>query len=186
SGFMTDNGDASGGHQGRLGNLELRILSAVVVGAAALLLTYLGGWPFRLLTVVVALAVFYEWTTITGRLAADRQHVILSWTLLAVVLVMLLTGTAAAPLFAVLILALVVSSVYAMLRDAGPWTTAGLAYAAVPAAALAFLRGSDWPGFVGVLFLFAVVWATDVFAYFVGRALRGPRLAPGISPGKTW
>ncbi|MER9183789.1 phosphatidate cytidylyltransferase, partial [Mesorhizobium sp. M0767] len=35
------------------------------------------------------------------------------------------------------------------------------------------------------LFLFAVVWATDIFAYFVGRSIGGPRLAPSISPGKT-
>jgi phosphatidate cytidylyltransferase len=37
-----------------------------------------------------------------------------------------------------------------------------------------------------MLFIFAVVWATDILAYFVGRALKGPKLAPSISPGKTW
>lgn len=36
------------------------------------------------------------------------------------------------------------------------------------------------------LFLFAIVWCTDIFAYFVGRAVGGPKLAPSISPGKTW
>jgi phosphatidate cytidylyltransferase len=37
-----------------------------------------------------------------------------------------------------------------------------------------------------MLFIFAVVWATDIFAYFIGRAIGGPKLAPPISPGKTW
>ena len=41
------------------------------------------------------------------------------------------------------------------------------------------------PGLLAILFLFAVVWATDIFAYFVGRSLGGPKLAPAISPGKT-
>ncbi len=35
-------------------------------------------------------------------------------------------------------------------------------------------------------FLLAVTWITDTAAFFVGRALKGPKLAPSISPGKTW
>jgi phosphatidate cytidylyltransferase len=34
--------------------------------------------------------------------------------------------------------------------------------------------------------MFGVVWTTDIAAYFTGRALRGPKLAPAISPNKTW
>jgi phosphatidate cytidylyltransferase len=37
-----------------------------------------------------------------------------------------------------------------------------------------------------MIFIFAVVWATDILAYFTGRAIGGPKLAPRISPGKTW
>jgi phosphatidate cytidylyltransferase len=48
------------------------------------------------------------------------------------------------------------------------------------------LRTDPVLGLAAVLWLFAVVWATDVVAYAVGRALGGPRLWPRVSPGKTW
>ena len=41
-------------------------------------------------------------------------------------------------------------------------------------------------GFVALLFLFAIVWATDIFAYLVGRLMGGPLLWPDVSPKKTW
>jgi phosphatidate cytidylyltransferase len=47
-------------------------------------------------------------------------------------------------------------------------------------------RGADAAGLYATLFLFAVVWTTDIAAFFVGRAIGGPKLAPSISPGKTW
>jgi phosphatidate cytidylyltransferase len=37
-----------------------------------------------------------------------------------------------------------------------------------------------------MIFLFAVVWATDVAAYFAGRLIGGAKLCPAISPNKTW
>ncbi len=62
---------------------------------------------------------------------------------------------------------------------------AGLAYIALAYAALLALR--DGPsGRLDVLFIMVVVWAGDIGAYGAGRQLGGPRLAPGISPGKTW
>ncbi|MEK9662524.1 MAG: CDP-archaeol synthase, partial [Alphaproteobacteria bacterium] len=41
-------------------------------------------------------------------------------------------------------------------------------------------------GALTIFWLFAVVWAADIGAYFTGRAIGGPKLAPRISPGKTW
>jgi phosphatidate cytidylyltransferase len=62
----------------------------------------------------------------------------------------------------------------------------GLAYIAVAGGALLWLRDDPIAGRADVLFLLLVVWAGDIGAYLVGRRLGGPRLAPHISPGKTW
>ncbi len=59
-------------------------------------------------------------------------------------------------------------------------------YAGLTGIALPSIRGADSVGLVAMLFVFAVVWATDILAYFVGRAIGGPKWRPKISPGKTW
>ena len=66
------------------------------------------------------------------------------------------------------------------------WLAAGVGYAAVLLFAPLILRRDPALGFVAILFLFAVVWATDIVAYFAGRALGGPKLWPTVSPKKTW
>jgi phosphatidate cytidylyltransferase len=66
------------------------------------------------------------------------------------------------------------------------WMVAGLVYAGVVLIAPVVLRGDHAFGFTAIIFLFAVVWSTDVFAYFAGRTFGGPKLAPAISPKKTW
>jgi len=69
----------------------------------------------------------------------------------------------------------------------GPvWIIAGIGYAAVMLMAPLIIRADDEFGFVAMLILFVVVWSTDILGYFAGRAIGGPKLAPAISPKKTW
>ena len=65
------------------------------------------------------------------------------------------------------------------------WLLVGAAYTSLPALLLPFIRSSD-NGLLYVFFLFGVVASTDIGAYFVGRLIGGAKLAPVISPNKTW
>jgi phosphatidate cytidylyltransferase len=66
------------------------------------------------------------------------------------------------------------------------WLIAGAGYAAVVFAAPLALRLDARFGLFAIVFLFAIVWTTDIAGYFTGRAVGGPKLAPAISPKKTW
>ena len=65
------------------------------------------------------------------------------------------------------------------------WLSTGLIYAGLPAIALIWLRNQA-DGFALVMWTMGLVWATDILAYFAGRAIGGPKIWPAISPNKTW
>lgn len=76
-------------------------------------------------------------------------------------------------------------------KNSRQWAIGGYAYVCIPAASLIWLRNismdnSPQAGAWMVLYVLLVVWATDIGAYFAGRRIGGPKLAPAISPGKTW
>ena len=65
------------------------------------------------------------------------------------------------------------------------WQVAGFVYALVPALALLWIRDRAPQGLELLVWVFIVTWATDIGAFFAGRAIGGPKLAPAISPNKT-
>ena len=72
-------------------------------------------------------------------------------------------------------------------KSNGFWALLGSLYSAIPIILLPPLRNTDAPaGILLILFLFLIVAVTDVAAYFAGRSIGGPKLAPRISPKKTW
>lgn len=76
-------------------------------------------------------------------------------------------------------------------QEGALWRAAGLLYTAIPCASLIWLRGVRFEGHPDaglwlVLYLLLCIWATDIGAYFTGRSLGKNKLAPAISPGKTW
>jgi len=66
------------------------------------------------------------------------------------------------------------------------WQVAGFVYALVPALALLWIRERSPVGLELLLWVFITIWSVDIGAYFAGRTIGGPRLAPAISPNKTW
>ena len=174
----------AGGPARQMSNLQLRVISSVVLIVAVLAVTYLGGVAFRLLSAAIAGAMFYEWCAMS-RTAASGRYQLVAAALFAVVLIALVLGYSAAGILILLALSVLATIADSRFGGQGLWVPAGLAYAGLSGVSLAFLRDGDQAGLNAILFLFAVVWATDISAYFVGRSLGGPKLAPAISPGKT-
>ncbi|MEO3999763.1 phosphatidate cytidylyltransferase [Mesorhizobium sp. CAU 1732] len=181
--------DATGAEPGNVGhaasNLKQRVVSAIVLIAVVLALTWAGGIWYRLLCAVIAGAVFYEWSVMTAK-EPGGVHGALLWCLMAIVLAALVFGASAVVMIGVIVAAIVVGAGHAAFAGGGFWPVAGLAYAGLSGLSLSLVRGDDSSGFAATLFLFAIVWSTDILAYFVGKAVGGPKLAPSISPGKTW
>jgi phosphatidate cytidylyltransferase len=66
------------------------------------------------------------------------------------------------------------------------WSAAGFIYALIAALALLWIRDRAEDGLALVLWVFVITWAVDTGGYFAGRRFGGPKLAPAISPNKTW
>ncbi|WP_313194965.1 phosphatidate cytidylyltransferase [Shinella zoogloeoides] len=165
--------------------LRLRILSGIVLAIVVLAATWFGGLAFRVLAAAIGLLVYYEWSTMTRLAEKDFRANAFGWLSVALVaaLVVFAFDDLALP---VLLGATVLAIVYALASQGSHWLAGGVAYSGLTVISLAAIRGDTAHGFAAMLFIFAVVWATDILAYFVGRAIGGPKLAPSISPGKTW
>ncbi|MFF0918948.1 phosphatidate cytidylyltransferase [Rhizobium leguminosarum] len=164
--------------------LKLRIVSGLILAAIVLAATWYGGLAFRILAVVIGLLIYYEWSKMTG-IARDWVANAVGWIGEAAIAFLVLVGNFE---FAAGMLAGVTAVGIALiiLQGTSRALPVGLFYAGATGLSLAAIRSDDGLGLYAMLFVFAVVWATDILAYFVGRALGGPKLAPSISPGKTW
>lgn len=165
--------------------LRLRLISASVLGAIAIAVTIMGGPVFKGMVIIAGLLIYYEWSSITNRAQRQPTSNALAWITLLVVFAALLL----AELHQALLLLFIGSLLLALLsyfRDKDLWSIGGVLYASLPVIALCELRDDHFFGLMAILYIFAIVWGTDIFAYFFGRKLKGPKLAPKISPGKTW
>ncbi|HRK24667.1 MAG TPA: phosphatidate cytidylyltransferase, partial [Beijerinckiaceae bacterium] len=118
--------------------LAQRVISAVIMASAAILLAWWGGWPFAIVWGLIGGVALWEWSRLIGGMASPG------------------------------------------------WLAVGAVYAGVIMLGTLAVRGSGALGFIAILFMFAVVWLTDIGAYFAGRTFGGPKFAPRISPKKTW
>jgi phosphatidate cytidylyltransferase len=170
-----------------------RIASAVVIAAILLAAVFL--LPAKGLVVVlsvVLLAAAWEWSAFV---AGPRS--VLRWSFLAVTLALCISlwlGTASpAGLMACVVGGLVVWALALLWLVVAPQhqTRAAVFLAGVIAIAIAWVClariSLDVPrGHLWVLYSLLIVWVADSGAYFVGRSWGVSRLAPRISPGKTW
>ena len=160
--------------------LRQRILSALVMAPPALAAVWFGGWAFTVLIAVILFLMVWEWHGMIRQSFGPLGYGT-ALPLAASVLVL--------PVMPWLSAALVVLAAMITVLRAGAlrgWMGAGVFYLALPALALVWMRGSDDAGRQMIIWLFLLVWATDIGAYAFGRLIGGPLLLPIVSPKKTW
>jgi phosphatidate cytidylyltransferase len=162
-------------------DLGKRLAVAIVLIAVAFAALWFGGFVFWLLVAIGGLLMMGEWADLAG--ATTRQKRLAQYAL-TVPLAIMAPGLAAGPGF--LALGLVFAACFflgAVTRK--PQLSLGALYVGLPVLGLLVLR-EHAHGFLLTFWAMALVWASDSGAYFAGRAIGGPRLAPAISPNKTW
>jgi phosphatidate cytidylyltransferase len=164
-------------------NLALRVLSALVMAPLAIVAAYIGEWPFGVFWTIAAIGVWWEWNALVCE-ADNRLLFILGAASLVLAFAITEVGGVRTPML-ILALGALGAGVFAQ-AERRIWVAGGLIYAGAVVMGPIVVRRDPELGFTALIFIFAIVWATDIVGYFVGRALGGPKLAPAISPKKTW
>ncbi|BDV35161.1 phosphatidate cytidylyltransferase [Methylocystis iwaonis] len=168
---------------GGFADLGPRVASAVVLVAAAVATLYFGGAIFAAFWLVAAFAVNWEWQ---GLIGGERRvaRVAAGGVATAAAAAFGRNGLAGYAALDILFFAATAAVLAGPARRA--WAAGGVVYAGALAFSVCWVRESFDLGILAIAFLFAIVWGTDIFAYFGGRLIGGPKLWPRVSAGKTW
>ncbi|MEM7215899.1 MAG: phosphatidate cytidylyltransferase [Pseudomonadota bacterium] len=164
--------------------LKLRVVSGVILAALVLWVTWTGGLTFALLWAVAAFAIYHEYARICSE-SVPQGPKLAGYAAVFLVIASHITGQHGLTYFLISVAVVLLSGWEFYLRRS-VWAGLGLAYAAMPLVAMSELRSDDAGGLLLILIIFACVWGADILAYFFGKGFGGPKLAPRISPKKTW
>ena len=171
----------SSGAPTRWNDLGRRAVSASILAPVVLLCIWFGSAPFILLIAVGAVGLSFEWVWLSRARPMAMPGVLVP-ALILVAGAAAVVGQAGAGLAVLLAGAVIVWWLVG-----GVLLASGILYVGLAVVALVWLR--EWPGADGrraVFFVILVVWASDIGAYAAGRLMGGPKLAPALSPAKTW
>jgi phosphatidate cytidylyltransferase len=184
---LTDPGDtasepATASRRRLWSDLGPRFASAVVLILLTATALYVGSYFFAAVVGAVFAGAYREWETMVSRAPLTLPGMALIGLVALSGLVYPLTG----PWGTIAVLAIACAVAVGMRGEGVWWRILGLSiYGAIITAALA-MRGSTMTGVWAGVYLGTVVWMTDSAAFFTGRQIGGEKLAPDISPSKTW
>jgi phosphatidate cytidylyltransferase len=167
-------------------SLRPRVLSAIALAPLPIAAIWFGSPWLPLLTALAGSVMAWEWGRLCRRGLFGATGVVLVGVVLATIATATLTTLGFAIGFALLGAGIVLWSARGRLDLHPEWTAFGALWVTLPCICLLWLARGGPNGRATLLWILAVVWATDIGAYVIGRTAGGPRLAPRWSPRKTW
>lgn len=160
-------------------DLPKRAAVAVLLVGIAFAALWFGGFVFWLVVAAGGLLMLAEWSDLARAPLLHKQYALVA---LAIGIAAMAPGLGSAGI-ALGLLAVAAAALFALTRNGQ--LAFGALYVELPVLGLMVLRAHP-DGFLLTLWAMALVWASDTAAYFAGRLIGGPKLAPAISPNKTW
>ena len=163
-------------------DLGPRLGSAVVLIPLTAITLYVGGFVFGAIVGIVFALAYREWETMVARRPPDPIGI-------AQIVLVLASGLAyplwgAAGTAAAIAVAAIIAALFS--GEGRFWRIGGLVFFGIVIVSVLALRGTGPDGIAAGVMLGATIWVTDSAAFFAGRQIGGEKLAPEISPSKTW
>lgn len=170
----------SNGNGSKWSDLSVRVISALVLIPVAIAAVWFGGYWYSVFIILMGIMVAREWTNIVHD-NDERQF-------LFHVAAALIAGTISLGEISFLLIPWLASLGCTLLsrKSWTVWKVIGVPYVALPILAFMVLRSDPNWGLKAIIWCMAIVWTADTAAYFAGRIIGGPKLAPKLSPKKTW